>query len=335
MKVPSFAILIHLGENMWGDMRTQKEMHFDMSVWNNIVDKCVKEGLDTIVLDLGEGVVYPSHPEIAIPGAWTAEETRKEVARLKSLGLRIIPKLNFSAVHDAWMGIYERMVSTPEYYKVVRDLIFDAYELFDKPEYIHIGMDEENPRHADDPLYSFVCIRRDELLHHDIRYTMDCVKETGAKVFTWGCPYMFFDEPYEYTDKDTLVGESNFYQFKKEKWTKISDQSKEVQEFYATRFVQRTGMTIEYVEEDPVVQRAIDTMERCAKSGFKIAPVSSNSFIKENDYATVEYYSQCEYKDSVAMFIGCPWVMTHKDKEGAILEEIELLGEAKREFYGK
>ena len=333
MKAPSFAILVHLGENMWGDMKAQKEMHFDRSVWNNIVDKCVKEGVDTIVLDLGEGIVYPSHPEIAIPGAWTAEETRAEVARLKSLGLRIIPKLNFSAVHDAWLGIYERMVSTPAYYKVVRDLIFDAYELFDSPEYIHIGMDEEHHTHADDPLYTFVCIRRDELLHRDIKYTADCVKEAGAKVFIWGCPFIHFEEPYEYMDKDTLVGESNFYEYKKEKWTKISDQSKEVQDFYATRFVQRYGYTIEYVEEDPIVQKAIDTLKKCAERGFGIAPVSSNIFIKTNDRSTVEYFSEQEYSDSVKMYIGCPWRMTHKDEEDVILEEIELLGVAKREFY--
>lgn len=335
MATPSFAILVHLGENMWGDMRAQKEMHFDREVWNNIVDKCLKEGLDTIVLDLGEGVVYPSHPEIAIPGAWTAEETKREVARLKSLGLRIIPKLNFSAVHDAWMGIYERMVSTPEYYKVVRDLIFDAYELFDSPEYIHIGMDEESPKHADDPMYEFVCIRRGNLWHHDIKYLSECVKEAGSKVFIWGCPFMHYEEPYEYMDKDTLVGESNYYEFKKEKWTKISDQSKEVQEFYATRFVQRYGYTIEYVEEDPVVQLAIDTMKKCAERGFDIAPVSSNIFIKTNDRSTVEYYSGQDYRDSIKMYIGCPWIMTNKKSEAAILEEIELLGNAKREFYGE
>lgn len=335
MKTPSFAILVHLGENMWGDLRAQTTLHFDKGVWNNIVEKCIEEGIDTIVVDLGEGIKYNTHPEIGIEGSWTHDEMKAEVIRLKEKGLRLIPKLNFSAVHDAWMGIYERMVSTPIYYQVVRDLIFEAYEMFLEPEYIHIGMDEENPRHADDPMYEFVCIRRDGLLHHDIKYIMNCVKEAGSKVFTWGCPYMFYDEPYEYTDKDTLVGESNYYQFKKEKWTKISDQSEEVRNYYATRFIQRNGFSIEYVEEDPIVQKAIDCMERCAKSGIKIAPVSSNIFLKENDRATVEYYSQCEYKDSVEMFIGCPWVMTRKENEETIIDEIQRLGAAKREFYGE
>ena len=41
------------------------------------------------------------------------------------------------------VGIYERMVSTPIYYQVCKDLIEEAYEMFDHPEFIHIGMDEE------------------------------------------------------------------------------------------------------------------------------------------------------------------------------------------------
>ena len=109
---PSFGILIHFGENMWGDLKAQTTLHFDREVWNNIIEKCIEEGLDTIVLDLGEGIKYNSHPEIGIDGSWSPEEMKEEVLRLKKRGLRLIPKLNFSTVHDAWMGEYERMVST-------------------------------------------------------------------------------------------------------------------------------------------------------------------------------------------------------------------------------
>ena len=76
-------------------------------------------------------------------------------------------------------------------------------------------------------------------------------------------------------------------------------------------------------------------MKKCAERGFSIAPVSSNIFIKTNDRSTVEYYSEQDYRDSIKMYIGCPWIMTHKKNEEAILEEIELLGAAKREFYGE
>lgn len=336
MKAPSFAILVHLGENMWGDKKAQKTMHFDREVWNNIIDKCEKEGLDTIILDLGEGVKYPSHPEIGIEGAWTPEEVKAEVARLKTKGIRVIPKMNFSAVHDAWMGEYERMVSTSIYYKVVRDLIFDAYDLFDKPEYIHIGMDEESVHHAKDPMYSYVVIRRDERLLEDMKIILDFVRETGATPFMWGTPLMDYPETaFEYAGEDVVIGKGMYYEYKRENWTKIADQSQEVIDFYATRFVEKYGYTIEYVEESPSVPKSIQLMKDCAAKGMKIAPTASNLFIKTNDRAMVEYYSEIETGKSVAMYIAAPWVMTRKENEAAILEEIELLGSAKREFYAE
>ena len=335
MKTPSFAILIHFGENMWGDLKAQTSLHFDRTVWNNIVDKCVKEGLDTIVLDLGEGIRYNSHPEIGIEGSWSPEEMKEEVLRLKAMGLRIIPKLNFSTVHDAWLGEYERMVSTSIYYKVCRELIFEAYDIFDKPEFIHIGMDEENIHHAKDPKYSFVAFRIGERLFNDMKYLLDCVRETGATPFMWGTPLMDYPEAFEYAGEDVVIGKGMYYEYKKENWTKISDQSQEVIDFYATRFVEKYGYTIEYVEESPSVPKSIQLMKDCAARGMKIAPVSSNLFIKTNDRAMVEYYSEIETGKSVAMYLAAPWVMTRKENEAAILEEIELLGNAKREFYGE
>ena len=35
-----------------------------------------------IVVDLGEGLVYPSHPELSIKGSWTPEKLRTELDRL-------------------------------------------------------------------------------------------------------------------------------------------------------------------------------------------------------------------------------------------------------------
>jgi hypothetical protein len=42
-----------------------------------------------------------------------------------------------------------------------------------------------------------------------------------------------------------------------------------------------------------------------------------------------------DFGDKVVGFLGCPWRRTHKKYEATILEEIELLGNAKREFYGE
>lgn len=66
-----------------------------------------------------------------------------EVARCREKGLALIPKLNFATTHSFRLGEYRNMTSTNTYYKVVNDLIHEVYELFDHPEYIHFGMDEQ------------------------------------------------------------------------------------------------------------------------------------------------------------------------------------------------
>ena len=71
------------------------------------------------------------------------DRLRKELARLRKLGLEPIPKLNFSTTHDLWLGPYSRQVSATIYYKVCEDLIDEVTGLFDKPRLFHLGYDEE------------------------------------------------------------------------------------------------------------------------------------------------------------------------------------------------
>ena len=73
------------------------------------------------VAESGEGIVLPSHPELAVKGSWSPDKMRDEIKRLNGLGLEVVPKLNFSATHDAWLKDYARMVSTQKYYEVVKD----------------------------------------------------------------------------------------------------------------------------------------------------------------------------------------------------------------------
>jgi len=98
--------------------------------------------MNALVLDLGDGVRWDSHPEIAVENAWTPAKLREELDRARELGIEPLPKLNFSTAHDAWLGPYSRMVSTPQYYEVCRDLIDEASELFGRPRLFHLGMDE-------------------------------------------------------------------------------------------------------------------------------------------------------------------------------------------------
>ena len=150
------SYLLHLGYNMWADREVpdahspyivaKPYLRCDKSLWNDVLHRMVQIGMNLVVIDLGEGVKYDSHPELAVIDSWTPQELRAELVRIRQMGLEPIPKLNFSTCHDAWLGPYSRMVSTRAYYDVCKELIAEVTSLFDKPRFFHIGMDEENHR---------------------------------------------------------------------------------------------------------------------------------------------------------------------------------------------
>src|SRR5688500_5984727 len=88
-------------------------LRFDDALWNDLLAAMKKARLNMVVIDLGDGVKYSSHPEIAVEGAWSAARLKEEIKKLRGMGLEPIPKLNFSTCHDQWLGPYARMVSTP------------------------------------------------------------------------------------------------------------------------------------------------------------------------------------------------------------------------------
>ena len=108
---------------------------------------------------------------------------QKELARIRSLGLEPLPKLNFSTCHDSWLKEYHRQVSTPKYYQVVADVIRDVCEIFGHPRLFHIGFDEEMP--AAGATQCFAVFRQGELWWHDLFYTIGQVEKNGARAVMW------------------------------------------------------------------------------------------------------------------------------------------------------
>ena len=96
------------------------------ALWRETTDYAAKLGLNAVIIDIGEGVVFPSHPESAIRGSWSPDKLRDELGRLRKLGLEPIPKLNFSTRHNGWMGEFRRMVSSTPYYRFCEDVIRDV-----------------------------------------------------------------------------------------------------------------------------------------------------------------------------------------------------------------
>ena len=195
-----WACLLQLSSNWGGDRPAEKfeldydkEVHglsskrmFDQKSWRRAIDQLGAIGADWVIIDILDGVKFDSHPELAIEGTWEKAKFLEELAYIRSLGMTPIPKLNFSTTHDAWLGDYHRMVGTKPYYDVCRDLIVESYEMFGKPGFFHLGMDEEEPgMNGDDR--DFVVIRQGEAWWHDLFYYFGVCDEIGARPMMWIC----------------------------------------------------------------------------------------------------------------------------------------------------
>lgn len=186
-----WGVLLHLSYNMWSDrpvpghanLGCEDRLRFDRAMWTDLTEQWAAAGANLIVIDLGDGVRYVGHPEIAVADAWSPQELRTELARLRSLGLEPIPKLNFATSHDTWLKQYSRMVSTPVYYQVCADLIAEVIELFDRPRLFHLGMDEETAAHQQH--YNYVVVRQHELYWHDFHFLVEQVERHGVQAWIW------------------------------------------------------------------------------------------------------------------------------------------------------
>ena len=177
------ANLIHLGMNINTRAQARNPLACDPAEWTAIVEHMAERGLNMAVIELAEGVMYDSHPEIAVKGAWSVARLRGELARMRKLGIEPIPKLNFSAMHDEWLGEYGRMVSTPEYYKVCEDLISEVCDIFDKPRFFHLGYDEEDVRCQDK--HELVVLRLGDHWWHDFLWFVKVVEKRGMRPWIW------------------------------------------------------------------------------------------------------------------------------------------------------
>jgi len=216
-----WANLLHLSCNMWGDreapdigeyVTARPYLRFDDDLWRELLGKMAGAGMNMVVIDLGDGVRYDSHPEIAVDGAWTVSRLQEELAIARDLGLEPIPKLNFSTTHDTWLGPYSKCVSTDAYYAVCRDLIAEVCDIFGKPRFFHIGMDEEG--YDCQRNFEYVVIRQFELWWRDLYYLVDQVESGGSRAwiwsdYLWGHPDEFFNKmPKTIVQSDWYYGEA-------------------------------------------------------------------------------------------------------------------------------
>lgn len=213
-----WANLLHLSYNMWCD-RSVKELEprhicykpylrFSQPLWDEILVKMARAGMNMVIIDVVDGIEYASHPEISVRDAWSAKKLRVELAKIRDLGMEPIPKLNMSTAHDAWMGPYSRCVSTDAYYAFCRDVIEEVADLFGHPRLFHLGMDEEVAQHQRH--YEYAVMRQHDLWWHDLYFFIKLVEKANARPWVWSDYLWHYPEVF-WKKMPRSVLQSNWY----------------------------------------------------------------------------------------------------------------------------
>lgn len=305
---PIWGNLLHLSYNMWSDRPVEKwgalqgeelgyvcrqpYLRFDEKLWRDLLQAMSRGGLNLVVLDLGDAVAYRSHPEIAVQNAWSPRKLRDELARCRDLGLEPIPKLNFSTAHDAWLGKYARMVSTPDYYRVCRELIAEVTELFDAPRFFHLGYDEETAAHQ--AQYDYAVVRQHELWWHDFEFFAQTVTEQKTRPWIWS-DYAWNHADAFFARMPKNVVQSNWY--------------------YGLSF-------------NPEKDTAAKTYVELERHGYDQIPTASNWSTPENFRRTVDFARQHIAPERLLGFLQTPWKPTLEGCRAHHEAAIRLVAEA-------
>lgn len=326
-----WSILVHLSMHMWE--KEYDTLPFDDKMWEDIIRDSEKAGVNMIVLDIGDGIEFGSHPEIAMKGAWTRRRVRQEIRRLRDVGITLIPKLNFATPHNKWLGEYRRMLSTNTFYRLANDLIKEVYSLFEQPEFIHLGYDEEDARHVQHCEYAVY--RQKDLFWHDLNFLYDSVADTGATPWVWSCPLYRHVDDYgkHFGPEDAVLSPWYYNAFNPKHWTPVESRQEYVT-YYNEGIYKELG--IKYVEEDPYLVNFRNVTPGVIEAGYKFIPCASVfNRCDWNTYDLVEYFKNTCPDEQVLGYMTAPWVSTlPMEKNLQFFEEsFRFLKEAKEVFY--
>ena len=330
-----WAILMHISYNMWVDYTPEQYRHpydekklktcrdammwalqyhpfltCDKKVWDNILKRSSQAGLNTVIVDLGDGVKYQSHPEIAVKGAWTVSQLKSELAKMRKMGLEPVPKLNFSTGHKAWLGPYQRMIGTKKYYEVCKNLINEVCDIFGKPRYFHIGMDEETA--GNQATHQNLVVRQGDFWWHDFYYLVDLVEKRNARSWIWS------DLAWDNTDAflkkmPKSVLQSNWYYYsdslEKSALDKLSEPTR-------SRYI-----------------KYVSLYDKLQEHGFDQVPTGSNHATNGNMVGTVEYCKKNIDPKHLKGFMQSVWRPTLPLCEQTHINAVNQLKDGKDLFY--
>lgn len=281
-KTVRWGVLVPLGRNLWGESAAADHLRFDERLWRRLSEEYRACGANLLVFDLAEGLEYPSHPELAVKGSWSADKLRDELRRLRGMGFEVVPKVNLSTAHDVWLGPYERMVSTAEYYAVVTDILKDVSEIFDRPRLFHLGWDEEE-KDCYQKTYDYFVRRQGELWWQDLFRFANTVERLGSRPWIW-CDQVWYDPEAFYRKMPKSILQSPwFYGYK--------------------------GAPV-----DPRVSKDVVCYAELARAGYDILPCAGNCYDNNDNFRqTADYCRKNLPRERVKGFLYAAWCALTSD----------------------
>ena len=275
-----FGQLLHIGFNMFHDENSSfpkgytapahliasSKLRFDEDVFKKTVDTAIENGTNMIVLDVGEGIRYESHPELAVEGSLSPEWMYNTVKSLRAKGVEVVPKLNFSLTHNTWLGQYKRLGTQPIYKQVCADIIKEVCEIFDKPKMFHLGMNDENKSNDWIKYKQFVAFRQFMLWWKEFYELVGVCEENGARAALWSdLANICTDDYLKYMSKDIV----QFHYYYKNFWCNYSGDFTDVQFNGDTSSI-------------PVDRTVLNTFVKLNRAGYDIIPTGSVSVDENN-----------------------------------------------------
>jgi len=323
-----WGALFHLGYNFWFDedscihkdnpdaalAMASPRLRFEKPVWDELTTRLAAGGGNMLVIDLGEGVQYESHPEIAAEGAWTVDELRAELARLRALGITPIPKLNFSLTHNKWLGPYKRMATSDIYNKVCVDLIHEVCDIFDTPPMFHLGMDEEEAPNQIN--MQFAVYRQFDLWWSDLYRLFDACNYKGVRPALWAdYGYNHLDEYLKRMSKDAVQFTWYYGNF----WGNVSG-----------NFIGLDKPKYNYKDTTcAAYTKYLKAMRELDKAGFDQIPTTCIKYVEDGVHNISEYSRQVLSPDHVLGFMQTIWRPTMQDQSELLNKAVDSVIQAK------
>ncbi len=164
------------------------------------IERALTRGrINTLVLHMGAGYRYPSHPKLARPNAWKDKDIARVRKAASELGIQVIPGLT-SPGHASWLtGRFPELKEDaigaqlctrhPQTRPLLIELMEDLIKVFGNPALMHIGHDEvwwrTKQKHEVQRCPRCEGTPRWLLLAEDIQWQHDWLMERNIRPILW------------------------------------------------------------------------------------------------------------------------------------------------------